>query len=127
MPRTYCASDLGIDLDSFEARRSPREWVYITGVGPWDASDDAEYRDGEHECPACGRMRGDPPVSPVSRYCLRCDSAGLDGRIGYPGEPVGSRIDPDYVPDVRGEAYRPDPLAGVARTRKERRGGLKAG
>lgn len=101
------ATDLGLDLDRIAARRVPRDWMYIDGVEPWSMADEALYRAGLARCKGCGRHRDDGPVSPASRYCGRCDSAGLDGRVNYPGEEVGSRIDPDYpaeptkVPAIR--------------------------
>lgn len=80
MGRVRNATDLGIDLDAVPATpRGPGFDVLLEGTGPWDWSARVEG-----PCPVCGRRR-----LPRSHYCLRCDRAGADGKVAYPGLPVG--------------------------------------
>jgi hypothetical protein len=44
------------------------------------------------------------------RYCSFCDRAGLDGRVEYPGEPIGSRLDTSYR--ATPPRYEPGALKG---------------
>ncbi len=104
--RTYVASALGrkgsgIDLDRFEARPDKYRWFYLEGCRPWTGPNVP----GE-PCKVCGggRLR-------KTGYCLGCDRTGLDGKVVFPGERIGSRMDPHYradptacVPNAKGLA-----------------------
>lgn len=112
--RVLTATDLGIDLDELAAEKSTREWIYLDGVGPWEARQHDAVHDRRNPCPVCGGA-----VLPKKRYCSYCDRAGLDGCVVYPGLPINTRPHPDYPKTPR--AYRPGKLQGgigTPRTRK---------
>jgi hypothetical protein len=75
------------------------DWCYLEGSGPWDweGVDEPVIR---RRCPVCGSL-------PLRRreYCARCDRAGLDGRVTYPGLAVDSAPDPTYP--AQGTKYQP--------------------
>lgn len=119
--RVSLATDLEYDLEQVPDHRTVGGvvWIFVQGVTAWShADDDADT------CPACGGGK-----LPRNRYCLRCDRAGLDNVAKYPGEPVGSRLNPDYKPD-HGPVYAPadDGLAGgVGRKSAKRQTSRAAG
>lgn len=121
--RILLASDLRLDLDGLVAPKPVREWIYLDGVGPWEAATHDDVSAGTVPCPVCG---GRP--LPASRYCSLCDHAGLDGRVAYPGLPVDTQPHPDYPQAPR--AYRPGKLkggvGGVPRKLKGGSGPLRA-
>lgn len=87
-------TDVGIDPDRLADDRDP-DWLFLEGScceNDWAAGNTAT-------CPVCeGEIYG-------YRYCLRCDSAGLDGRADYPGLPIGYAMIMDY------DAEKDDPPA----------------
>lgn len=91
--------------------RGSNGWVFVAGLNPWSAADQAAYAAGLHPCRGCGRMRHDPPPRGRNRYCLQCDAASPDGRVEYRGEPVDSRPCHEYrrAYGLDYRAYRPDP------------------
>lgn len=100
-------TDLGVGISQFppprRRARRPYKLVFVQGLNPWSAESERACREGRAPCQCCGRWRDDPPVHPHSRYCLGCDSAGLDGLVSYPGDPVGFHTDHRW-PTVGGGA-----------------------
>jgi hypothetical protein len=100
--RMICASDLRIDFDRIEDNRAPSQWIYLEGVTLLERIKEDRHRAGVAPCQVCGRTRKTKrPLSPRSRYCLGCDSAGLDGIARYPG------LDVDSAPNVDWEGGTP--------------------
>lgn len=52
--------------------------------------------------------------------CMTCHQSGWDHR-SLPGKPVGSQLNPDYVPDTKPTVYVAPPKPGVKPTRKQKR------
>lgn len=85
------ATDLGVDMDDFEAPGDLTGWVFLYGLNPWSMFEHAEARLGLAPCPVCDGG------SPRRRcYCLGCDRTGLDGKVAFPGLEVDEASDPDW-------------------------------
>jgi hypothetical protein len=106
--RTFNATDLGINLDRIADNRAPSQWIYLEGIETWQRLKADRYRAGVDRCQVCGRYKTSKPVRPASRYCLACDSAGLDGVARYPGLDVDSAPNVDYD-GATPTTYSPDP------------------
>lgn len=101
--RTFTASELRIDLDKLPAApRSTPSFVYLDGVKPWSMIDHARAFLGETACPVCHNRK-----LRRNLYCSACDAAGLDGRITYPGLPIGSCCDPNWSATPTSYTERP--------------------
>lgn len=92
------ATDAGIDLDRVAVvpatPRGPAFLVVMEGSGPWDWEawqDEVRAKVGPEGCPVCWGRR-----LPRSWMCLRCNRMGTDGKVSYPGLPVGKYPDPDW-------------------------------
>lgn len=74
-------TDARVDPDQFVCLAKP-DWIFLEGstlADHWDTG----WNSFEGWCPVCdGHPRN-------REYCLRCDRAGLDGEIAYPGLPIG--------------------------------------
>lgn len=68
----------------------------------------------QSECPHKGKIRRGSVFC-----CVVCHESGFDHRA-LPGEPIGSRIDPNYPIDVAPTVYAPEP-APKTQTRKQKR------
>lgn len=131
MARIRNATDLDLDLDRIAVvpatPRGPRFSVVLEGSGPWcwEQWDHAGTRRKEWPCAVCGGG-----ALPRTWYCAACDRAGTDGRMTYPGLPVGRYLDPDweaeatiYVSDERLKGG----LGSRVQSRRTRREKGKAG
>ena len=97
-------TDLGVDPHASGWVSTQTGWQLIAGPSSvaWDACDEPFIK---AECPACRKRRLRP-----FEYCLRCDRCGFDGKVTYPGLPVGSAMDPHYR--GKGTKYVPGRLKG---------------
>lgn len=124
MARIRNATDLGVDLDRVADRpRAPSFGLFLEGSGPWDweAWDHEGTRARRWPCAVCGG-------GPLRRtwYCPACDRAGTDGRVLYPGLPVGSHLNEDWEAEPTVYVRHPRLKGGLGDRVKGRKGGGKS-
>lgn len=92
MARIRNATDLGVNMDRFEAPRSDDSWIWLGGLRPWEMHEHAAAYLGLEPCPVCegGTLRR-------KSYCLGCDATGLDGVADFPGADIDAYPDPDWA------------------------------
>lgn len=103
----------GMDLDAYSAPPIRAAWLLVGMDRPWGPAEVERARSEKGPCPNCAGVELRGP-----EYCPACDACGLDGKVSYPGIPVGRMIDYDWPVDRPG--YTPARLARLTRAERRR-------
>lgn len=88
LPDTYSVGNRTVTRltnDSYLPECNKKDgFIYLEGIGSWDGAAHRAYEAGEAPCPVCGgrKLR-------TIEICLCCCRCGLDGKVRYPGLPIG--------------------------------------